>query len=536
MMNGETNRRGFIAGLGAFGLTTALPGLGSAQAVSAFMQGVAEAAAGDTEIAAFYQSTNYAGIWTGQGGRDARRREVFLRALSDAPAHGLPVGAFDPTARGVDLRAVRTGRELGRAEVAMTRAFLDFARALQTGVIAPGGADDGLVLTVPHRDRGETLRAFAAASPGAFIATLPPQSPEYARLMRARFEMERIAAQGGWGPTIRAQAVKPGQSGAGVTALRDRLIEMGYLRRTARAEYADAMTQAVARFQADHGLETDGVAGAGTLAMLNLSAEEKLAKLLVALERERWMNMPLGARHVWVNIPDFHAAIVDDGRTTFRTRCVVGKDVPDRRTPEFSEVMEHMVVNPTWNVPKSIATKEYLPLLKRNPYAVPHLDIIDRTGRKVNPGLVRWHMLSESYFPFDMREPPSQGNALGLVKFMFPNRWNIYLHDTPAKSLFGRQKRDFSHGCIRLADPFDFAYTLLARQTGDPQGAFQKTLSTGRETFVDLEENLPVHITYRTAFTRPKGPTQFRGDVYGRDARVWAALERAGVALRTMES
>ena len=418
----------------------------------------------------------------------------------------------------------------------MTRAFLDYARAAQTGVVTPGRIDDGLVLGVPYRDRTEIMAAFAKSSPKGFIKALPPTSPEYARLMKARLEMEKVVGRGGWGSPVQAKSLKPGQSGGAVTQLRNRLIEMGYLKRTAQPAYDDAMVQAVARFQSDHGLSTDGVAGDGTLAMLNLSPEEKLAKIVVALERERWMNMPRGKRHVWVNIPDFHASIMDGEKTTFQTRCVVGKNVSDRRSPEFSDTMEHMVLNPTWNVPKSIATKEYLPMLKQNPYAVRHLNIIDQSGRRVDPGMVNWNALSESYFPFDMREPPSQGNALGLVKFMFPNRYNIYLHDTPAKSLFGRQKRDFSHGCIRLADPFDFAYTLLARQTGDPKGFFQSTLATGRETTVNLEETIPVHITYRTAFTQPKGATQFRGDVYGRDAKVWTALERAGVALRSVQS
>ena len=137
-------------------------------------------------------------------------------------------------------------------------------------------------------------------------------------------------------------------------------------------------------------------------------------------------------------------------------------------------------------------------------------------------------------FPYSMREPPSQGNALGLVKFMFPNRHNIYLHDTPAKSLFGREVRAYSHGCVRLADPFDFAYALLAKQTSDPQGVFQGHLSTGRETRVDLRDPVPVHLIYRTAYTQAGGRTQFRRDVYGRDARIWNALAREGVVLRAV--
>ena len=196
--------------------------------------------------------------------------------------------------------------------------------------------------------------------------------------------------------------------------------------------------------------------------------------------------------------------------------------------------MDHMVINPTWNVPRSIATKEYLPLLQQNPYAVGNLNLVDARGRIVSRDGIDFTQFDERTFPFDLKEPPSQGNALGLVKFMFPNRYNIYLHDTPAKNLFGREARAFSHGCIRLNDPFDFAYTLLRKQVRNPEAFFQEKLATRRETVVELEEHVPVHLVYRTAFTPAKGNIQFRNDVYGRDARIWSALERAGVSLRAV--
>ena len=172
------------------------------------------------------------------------------------------------------------------------------------------------------------------------------------------------------------------------------------------------------------------------------------------MERERWMNRPRGARHVWVNLADFHAIIMDDDVPTFVTRSVIGARSSDRQSPEFSDVMEFMVINPSWYVPRSIVTKEYLPMLQRNPNAVSHIEITDSRGRRINRGAVDFSQFDRRTFPFSMRQPPSRGNALGLVKFMFPNRYNIYLHDTPQKSLFSRQTRTFSHGCIRLNDPF----------------------------------------------------------------------------------
>jgi murein L,D-transpeptidase YcbB/YkuD len=196
--------------------------------------------------------------------------------------------------------------------------------------------------------------------------------------------------------------------------------------------------------------------------------------------------------------------------------------------------MEFMVINPSWYVPRSIITKEFLPQLQNNPNAVNNLIMTDSSGRVVDRNAVDFSSFTEQTFPFSMREPPNQGNALGLVKFMFPNRHNIYLHDTPSKSLFGREVRAFSHGCIRLADPFDFAYALLSKQVSNPEEVFQAYLRTGREQRVDLAAPVPVHLVYRTAYTQAEGRTQYRRDLYGRDGRIWNALAREGVALRAI--
>jgi len=249
------------------------------------------------------------------------------------------------------------------------------------------------------------------------------------------------------------------------------------------------------------------------------------------MERERWTNMERGRRHVLVNLTDFSATIVDDEVETFRTRSVIGAEMPDRQTPEFSDVMEHMVINPSWYVPRSIVVNEYLPQLKRNRNAASQILITDRSGREISRNAIDFSRYDARSFPFSMRQPPSNSNALGLVKFMFPNRWNIYLHDTPAKSLFGREVRAFSHGCVRLNDPFEFAHALLAAQEDDPEGFFRARLNSGRETRVSLETPVPVHLIYRTAFTDPEGRLEFRRDVYGRDAAIWAALAREGVAI-----
>ena len=189
------------------------------------------------------------------------------------------------------------------------------------------------------------------------------------------------------------------------------------------------------------------------------------------------------------------------------------------------------MINPTWNVPRSIVVDEYLPMLKKNPNAVGFLDILNNKGQIVGRGNIDFSQYTEKTFPFAMRQPPSTKNALGLVKFMFPNKYNIYLHDTPAKSLFNRETRAFSHGCIRLHQPFEFAYELLSKQTSNPKGVFHSALDSKKETYINLKQQVPVHLIYRTAITKVDGGVEFRRDIYGRDARIFSALQKAGVVI-----
>lgn len=500
--------------------------------VTEFRQAVAQEAARDADLAAFYRARNFEGIWSARA--DRQRRNALLEAFASAADHGLPAERYNADALIAQLQSATTPAAQARAEVELSRLFLEYARDIQTGMLVPSRIDSNIKREVPLRSRLGTIQAFAQSNPAGFLRSLPPSAPEYTRLMREKLEMERLLANGGWGPTVSARKLEPGDSGPQVVALRNRLIAMGFLRRSNTQTYDADIVNAVQRFQQAHGLAIDGVAGPGTLREINVSPEQRLQSIIVAMERERWINRPRGERHIWVNLTDFSAQIIDNDNVTFSTRSVVGAAQQDRYSPEFSDVMEFMVINPSWYVPRSIVTKEFLPQLQQNPNAARQLVITDARGRVVDRNAVDFSQYSQTNFPYSMREPPSQGNALGLVKFMFPNRYNIYLHDTPAKSLFGRETRAFSHGCIRLADPFDFAHELLSRQVADPEAFFQAELRTGRERRVDLAEPVPVHLVYRTAFTLADGPMQYRRDVYGRDARIWNALAREGVAIRAV--
>ncbi|EEW26034.1 L,D-transpeptidase family protein [Rhodobacter ferrooxidans] len=494
-----------------------------------FTQAVAEAAASDEVIASYYRDRSYSTLFTGP--QDEVRRHALLSALALAGTHGLPVQRYDAAALTAAYRAALTEGDRGRLEVRMTKALLDYARDLQTGALVPSEIDPGIKREVPVHDRHANLVAFETGNPVAFLRGLAPTATAYPQLMKAKLDLEAQIASGGWGAAVPSGALKPGQDGPAVVALRDRLIRMGYLHRTATAIYDADMQKAVQAFQLAHGLTADGVAGTGTIEQINIGPEARWQSVVVAMERERWMNIDRGHRHIWVNLTDFTAKIIDDGKVTFTSRSVIGKNAADRRSPEFSDMMEFMVINPSWSVPRSITTREYLPMMQRNPNAAGHLKLIDRAGRVVSRASVDFTRYTAANFPFAMRQAPSSGNALGLVKFMFPNPYNIYLHDTPSKSLFANEVRDFSHGCIRLGSPFDFAYALLARQTDDPKGLFEQHLNGGGESRLDLAAPVPVHLVYFTAFPGAKGQMNYRRDVYGRDALIFDALSEAGVVL-----
>jgi murein L,D-transpeptidase YcbB/YkuD len=501
--------------------------------VTVFKQSVAEAAAADADIAAFYRETGYAPLWIGTGELYAARLSALMRAVSEAGVHGLPEDRYTPARIEAIVAGVQTERDRGRAEVELSALFLRYARDLQTGVLTPANVDPEIKREVPVRNRTAQLRAFASSEPDAFIRALPPTSQRYAQLMKHKIRFERLVEAGGWGEPVRTnRTIRPGDEGNDVVALRNRLIRMGYIERTATATYDPAIETAVQAFQLAHGMTPDGVAGPDTVEEINIQADTRLAQILVAMERERWMNYPegLGERHIWVNLTDFRTKVYDHGKVTFETKSVVGERRDGKHTPEFSDEMEYMELNPDWTVPRSILARDYLPRFQANPNAAGYLQLIDSRGRVVDRSQIDFTRYTAANFPFTVRQPPGDLNALGLVKFMFPNPHAIYLHDTPAKDLFDREVRAYSSGCIRLNDPFDLAYHLLARQVTDPKEFFDSRLATGRQTRVDLEQKIPVHLVYFTAVVTPKGEIEFRRDFYGRDAKLWEALMDAGVA------
>jgi len=511
-------------------VTVVMPAPAQAQAFSALRQAIAEAAASDEALVAFYRDRDFEPVWTVT--EAAERRNALLRALGQAGAHGLPASRYDTEGLRAAFRNATNPYMRGQADVMASRIFLQYAQDIHGGFLDPSSIIPDIFQDQPHRDPYALMTEFLDSNPHQFMTTLPPQTPAYTRLMRVKLELEALADAGGYGPTVQAGSLRPGDTGPAVVQLRNRLMRMGYLDRSATAEYDASLQAAVVTFQANNGITADGIAGEATIRAVNRSIEDHWNEVVLAMERHRWLNDGQAPdRLIYVNLTDFHVRVIDDGEVTFVTRSVIGSR--EHQTPEFSDEMEHMVINPSWWVPRSIAQRSYIPNILAG--GGTYLQLM-ANGRPVNPAAVDMSRYSVTNFPFDLRQPPGPRNALGTVKFMFPNRHAIYLHDSPDQYLMEREVRAYSSGCIRLDDPHDFAYHLLSRQMDNPQEYFQSILRTGDETTVELEQHIPVHLTYLTAWVESDGHIQFRNDIYGRNARLSSAIQSLGVVMPDVSS
>ena len=479
----------------------------------------------------FYTENDYELIWFGNNALASQRRAELVNSLQSASFHGLPGKKYQVNSLLSKLSTSDSLFEIGLLEGLFMIAFTEYASDLDTGVLIPSEIDTDIVRQTKFKDTDFYIQGLLSRNPYDFFRSLGPQSSEYARLLVEYQKLSEIIRNGGWSNIATDRILRFGDSGDDVVAIRNRLFDQGYMPNSISTKFDKKLLKAVQKYQSDHGLIPDGIIGAGTILELNITAEQRLSSIIVALERERWLGDTLGQRHIWVNLADFKAKIIEDHAVVFETRTVLGVNDESMRSPEFSDKMEYMVVNPTWHIPVSIAKNEYLPELKKDPEALPFLKLFDSSGSLVDRESIDFSILGKNYFPYEMKQLPSTTNALGLVKFMFPNPYNIYLHDTPAKDLFMKEVRDFSHGCIRLHEPFDFAYALLEKQTDEPQSEFQNALKSQEETIILLSKSVPVHITYRTAFTKAGGGIEFRRDIYGRDQKIYDALVELGLEL-----
>lgn len=494
-----------------------------------------------------YAALEFESVWSRVDADGLRRWDkaaAFFDAARDAApdhaapdmvdAHALRQRLFEAHSNPLSLL------EAARLELALSGAILAHAEAVHGGAIEPASVAANIDMARPLLDFTSALRQLHDSQDmRATVDSFAPQSEDYAELKAAYARLREAEARGVWAEDIAvAGSLRPMDRGDAVAMLRARLVALGDLPaeqvishdpETGEMLLDGILQRAVMDFQERHGLVADGVVGANTLAELNVPPRERARQLAVNMERARWLNRDLGQRHIVVNIADFRVTLFDDGQPIYESAVVVGKAVK-HQTPEFSDEMTHVVVNPHWNVPYSIATKELLPIFQVNPGEIyrRNMEVIFPGRGQVDPMAVDWRNLTVNDFPFQLRQRPGPSNALGQVKFIFPNHHSVYLHDTPAKSLFSRPVRAFSHGCVRVAKPVELAEILLGRQHSNPLDYYYRLVHQRSESFVELDRPVPVHIIYRTAWKDARGALQFRRDVYGRDEGVSRALEAAG--------
>jgi len=352
------------------------------------------------------------------------------------------------------------------------------------------------------------------------IDSVKPTRQEYKNLALALNRYQEIMKQGGWPVIPPGPALKQGSKGERVVLLHKRLAMSGDLKDVddkGSDVFGPALDQAVRHFQKRQGLKDDGVAGSGTLAALNVSPAGHLRKIELNMERWRWLPKELGDRYIRVDIPKFRLNVIEKEQSVLSMRVVVGK--LERPTPLVGKPMTYLVLNPFWYIPPKIAVEDKLPLIRRDPGYFSRNNIrVYRGGMQLDPRRINWSSVGKGYFPFKLRQTPGTHNALGRIKFMFPNKYSVYLHDTPTKHLFSQSVRTFSSGCIRIEKPVDLAEYLLQDQPGWNKEKIRSIITTDKSHTITLKNHVPVYLMYWTAWADDEGFVSFGPDMYGLDS------------------
>lgn len=422
-------------------------------------------------------------------------------------------------------------------DILLTEALLRLAYHLSFGKVDPESFDAqwNYGRTLERIDVTQEIEdAINADTVYARLAALKPTHYLYVHLKQALARYRELERRGGWTAIDAGPAIKPGSSDARIPAIRSRLQIMGDIDMQAAPDpvlYDAPLFEAVKTFQQRMGLEPDGVVGAGTLGELNVPVSQRIMQLRVNLDRGRVLLRDLPPRFVVVNVPGFTAYLMSGEQIEWSARVQVGRTY--RRTPIFRSDITYLVFNPTWTVPPGIIKADILPAARADPASITRkgLRVFDRAGREVSPASVDWSRFSSGNVPYTLRQDPGPKNALGRVKFMFPNPYSVYLHDTPSQALFDRADRAFSSGCVRVEHALQLAQLLLDDPDRWNDAAIARVLAEGQLQNVTLRNRIPVLLAYWTAWADPQGRVNFRRDLYGQD-RQWAAGLDAPFRLR----
>jgi L,D-transpeptidase YcbB len=430
--------------------------------------------------------------------------------------------------------------ELAAVDVLLTDAFIMMGSHLSLGKVDPENLKTAWNIQRNAPELVLDRRLEEALNGGGIRKSLQALYPSFIiyRKMREglrelyedveRFEKRPFAQ---WKPLKTDKSIKPDESNPMMPEIRKRLYFWGYVEAYETVEdkvYDAELVKGIKKLQRRHGMEPDGVIGQGTIQALNQTPEMLIRTASVNLERLRWLPDTIkDSELILVNTANFQLDFLHNRDTIFSSKVIVGKSY--HSTPQFSAQMSYIVFSPTWTVPTSITRNEIVPLVKKNHnyLASKNMKILNASGGEVSPSSIDWAKVNPRTFPYTIRQDPGESNSLGLVKFMFPNKHSVYIHDTPSRSLFERENRALSHGCIRIQRPFDFAKLLLSHDESWTDDRIKEAMHQPKEVTVTLNRKIPVAIIYMTYWANGGGEMFFRRDIYGRDAEIAKALKES---------
>jgi murein L,D-transpeptidase YcbB/YkuD len=493
-----------------------------------------------------YLENGIAPHWVTEDG-PRQKAYALLSVLQKADEEGMSP-AWYRTGEIEQLLSSRELEQLARLDVLLSQALCAYVRDMREGRTAACLAEPALLPAAYSRDE-ETSRLIReglnAPDLTRFLELLAPQHTAYQTLKKLLAAQRRLAAAGSWPKIPEGKKLEPGMADDRLDFLAQRLLASGdllILPSPVFAEpptlpgepylpeakphlriYDDTLVKAVKQFQSRSGLEPDGIVGKMTLAALNITPQEQLEQIIANLERWRWLPHELSGRRIVVNIADFTLTSLNDEQAEIKMPVIVGE--VDNKTPVFSHAMSYIEMNPYWTVPPSIARKEIVEKMRKDPGYLQKERIRifagwDENAPEVHPDGIDWHSIGGGITRYRLRQDPGPANALGTIKFVFPNTNHVYLHDTPGQSLFRQARRSFSHGCIRVSQPLELALHILGQDGQNvSKETITKQIASGKQRVFILKRPLPVHIIYRTAWVDPvDGTAHFYDDIYGHDA------------------
>ena len=485
-----------------------------------------EPIAANTLAPVLYEARKFQPAWT-----EAMVGDLYAAVLG-AEEHGLNPDDFHAVLLAARLRGdsgFSSATARADTEIIATDALARLAVTLKYGKLDPSDFEPtwNLSRRLETEDPVGTLNQVLTERQSLpFLESMVPESPMYDRLRIGLTRYRGISDRGGWPSFPEGPILELGSRDERVATLRERLEISGDLDESVAGEPAVFDTElesAVKRFQTRHGIDVDGKAGPRTLEVLNFPVAARVDQIRATLERIRWVFRDITGNHIIVDLAGFKLLLFQDGELTWTTRVQVGK--PYHATPVFKDTIRYITFNPTWTIPPGILRNETLPAIRKDPSYLSNnnMTVITGTGAKVDPSTIDWEATPSQGFSYMIRQEPGPQNALGRVKFMFPNKHMVYLHDTPSKGLFARSERAFSHGCVRTEDPLRLAELLLASQGWD-RARIDRVLESREITRVTLEAPMPVMLLYWTAEADPEGTMHFRKDFYDRDEAIIKGL------------